>query len=367
MSLYAGDGDEQGQQGRGRTTNIGKSFMKRLALRIRGGIATPESTTSSQASIREEPVDELVVDEEEAEPQPGEAEAVSSLAEVNSRSDSNVRDVDVARSSYLCSAIPQPLPQNDITTVPIPRSHMRGVEQYERTRRLLAKYGLSIEAQDWMPTALPTTVLRVEKPIRMRVRYTCHMCEHPFGVERNCKTCDHKRCADCPRHPSRRNKMTSDGNKENFEFGKNTVTARKREHEELERNTHSRSRGESQAISDEPTPVMQFFQHSCHKCKTTFEQRGRLCNSCGHWRCARCPRDLAEWKQSVSREEQLRPERVYRQPRQRIRWICDHCQSTFTEGNRVCAECLHKRCDACQRIPYVSLLAPATASSANIL
>lgn len=237
---------------------------------------------------------------------------------------------------------------------PISVTYPRGVDRHERTRRLLAKYGLSLEAQDWSPadSNSPNTVLRVEKQIRMRVRYTCHLCEHLFGAERYCKTCNHKRCGECPRHPSSRNKRREEIDKENLAvINTDVVTLRKREHEEVELVTRSRSKGKSQVATDGPilVPAVQLLQYSCHKCNIAFEQRGRLCSACGHIRCSRCPRKLADY--NGNGEDQLRPERVHRPPRQRIRWICDHCESTFTEGSKVCSECLHKRCQACRRIP----------------
>lgn len=81
MSSSAGDG--QGQEGRESRTSVGKAFIKRIALRIRGGTATPD-TTSTPPSIREEPVDQLVVDED-----PSETESRTSPAEESERSDKN--------------------------------------------------------------------------------------------------------------------------------------------------------------------------------------------------------------------------------------------------------------------------------------
>lgn len=203
----------------------------------------------------------------------------------------------------------------------------------------------------------PATVLRVEKQIRMRIRYTCHLCERLFGADRSCKTCNHKRCQQCPRHPPKwrgESKNREEADKENSTKDKlaidtDVVILRKREHEEVENITRSRSRGKKQASEDTAIPVTQLLQHCCHKCNTAFEQRSRLCSSCGHIRCSRCPRNLVNY--TDNKEEQLRPERVHRLPRLRIRWICDHCENTFTEGSKVCGECLHKRCQACRRIP----------------
>jgi hypothetical protein len=361
-------GREERPQGRERRAGIGRAFIRRVALRIRGGSSTPE-TTSSHHSIGEEPVEELVVDEGGGGSF-GEAEVMHPPVAESERLDRNARNFDVTQRSYLHSTAAhfQPSIRTNATSAPV--TYVRGIDRQERTRRLLAKYGLSMETLDWTPpeSALPSTVLRVEKPIRMRIRYACHLCEKSFGSERNCKACNHKRCEQCPRHPSKRNQPRNGlAHKQSFDSGNNVVIRRKREHEEVEneRTSPSRSSSKSKTMSDRPTAVPQLLQHTCHKCKTVFEQRGRLCSSCGHLKCTRCPGNLSDTNYSRSGDSQLRSERVYRPPRQRVRWICDHCQSTFSEGCRVCAECLHKRCDACSRIPYVLLYAAIISSSAN--
>ncbi|TID25860.1 Zinc finger RING FYVE PHD-type [Venturia nashicola] len=174
MSSFAGDGDSLGQEGRGKTLNIGKSFIKRIAYRIRGGAATPETNAAP-----EEPSNDFVLDVERDRAAPSEPKAIPT----------SVRYVE----SNVSEILPQPGSNANLI---IPIKYVRGADRHERTRRLLAKYGLSVEAQDWMPAIsnYPATVLRVEKQIRMRVRFTCHLCEHIFGANRNCKTCNHKRC-----------------------------------------------------------------------------------------------------------------------------------------------------------------------------
>lgn len=351
MSSSTGVGDSQGQEGHEKKFNAGKAFIKRLAYRIRGGGATPETNASQVPGGHEDLSNGRILDEEEEGAPPNEPETEPNPPQEIERSVSIAPLINAARYSYFHSGIPQFPSQLDPRTDPIPVTYLRGADRHERTQRLLAKYGLSVEAQDWMPanSNSPTTVLRVEKQVRMRVRYTCHMCEHLFGVDRNCKTCNHKRCEKCPRHPSKRGMRREETDKENLEINTDVVTSRKREHEDVECVTRSRSRGKHQAPSDGPTPVIQLLHYSCHKCKSAFEQRGRLCSSCGHIRCPRCPRNLADY--SENGEDHLRPERVHRLPRQRIRYICDHCESTFREGSKVCGECLHKRCKACRRIP----------------
>ena len=75
-----------------------------------------------------------------------------------------------------------------------------GPERQERGRRLFAKYGLTIEDHEW-GQAPHETVQRVEKKVRMRVRYQCHHCQTLFGSDKACSNCEHKICKRCPRTP----------------------------------------------------------------------------------------------------------------------------------------------------------------------
>jgi hypothetical protein len=52
----------------------------------------------------------------------------------------------------------------------------------------------------------PEAVLRVEKQIRMRVRYTCHTCDALFIRSSTCTKCGHGRCRECPRIPPRKSR-----------------------------------------------------------------------------------------------------------------------------------------------------------------
>lgn len=47
----------------------------------------------------------------------------------------------------------------------------------------------------------------VRRPIRMRVRRTCHHCQTQFPARvKVCQKCNHKRCKKCPRDPHKKNK-----------------------------------------------------------------------------------------------------------------------------------------------------------------
>ncbi|KAE9980567.1 hypothetical protein EG327_006513 [Venturia inaequalis] len=306
MSSSARDADGQGHDGRERRLHAGKAFIKRIAYRMRGGSATTDMSASPLASAHADPTTDPVLDVEEDRAPPSDPEAIATPT----------HDID--------SDVPQIPSQIDPNPKTISVTYSRGAERHERTRRLLAKYGLSVEAQEWMPATSnpPMTVLRVEKQIRMRIRYTCHLCERLFGADRNCKTCNHKRCEECSQHPPKRSKNREETNKEisaksNLAINTDVVTLRKREHEDVEAITRSCSRGKRQASEDAPIPVLQLLQHRCHKCDIAFEQRADF---------------------TGKGEDQLRPERVHRPPRLRIRpkkVKLDHEENNETIQDRV--------------------------------
>lgn len=52
----------------------------------------------------------------------------------------------------------------------------------------------------------------------------------------------------------------------------------------------------------------------------------------------------------ISCEGNLPVRRVYKQPRQRVRWACEYCQTTFTTSV-TCRTCEHQKCGSCTRDP----------------
>jgi hypothetical protein len=266
--------------------------------------------------------------------------------------------------------------ETTLETIPSPsREIITATVHQERTRALIAKYGLSVEAHEWTPTSpsarAPQSIMRVEKPIRMRIRHTCHLCHTMFGAARHCRRCQHRRCVDCPRSPPRktrdddkenRNGSDSDGNDDDDDDDGDRRKRRSNKVNSREGSPTKQSPGKSRVASTGPQPVMhmQRARRVCHQCQQVFPaSNAQLCVFCGHLRCSKCPRELTSLVWPSGKDDEgndvyeptRRPDRVYRKPRQRIRWICDQCSAIFMEGTQVCSECLHKRCDSCTRIP----------------
>lgn len=177
--------------------------------------------------------------------------------------------------------------------------------QQERARALFAKYGLTLEPEEWMsPRTLE--VQRVEKPIRMRVRRTCHRCQTNFGSDKVCASCQHVRCKKCPRHPPPRTKEEKEARALAKAQGKTpelttkiaavaagagatglvpAAIPAKKQKQPL--TLPSRTGGQDLVYKQ----IRQRVRRTCHRCQTLFQGDSKECENCAHIRCKKCPRD----------------------------------------------------------------------------
>ncbi|KAF1810316.1 hypothetical protein P152DRAFT_368323, partial [Eremomyces bilateralis CBS 781.70] len=208
--------------------------------------------------------------------------------------------------------------------------------QQERTRKLFEKYGLTLSENEWQPPpSAPTSVKRVEKPIRMRVRRNCHRCNTVFAGDKVCSKCEHKRCKKCPRHPSKKPK---DG-----------AAEKKPSAPPKHKDPVIITRGSRHFVRQ-----INLMKYTCHQCETDFRPSLNTCERCEHARCPLCPKSRAKFFVPGEEEEvELLPavKRVHKKPRQRVRWTCEACATTFVERSKKCEKCNHDRCDKCIRKP----------------
>ena len=132
-------------------------------------------------------------------------------------------------------------------------------------------------------------------------------------------------------------------------------------------NMHQTSTSESHP---QPTWFLQRASRVCHKCKATFSPiDAQICANCGHPPCLKCSREpripQVDRPSSLPVSSCQRSDTVYRVPRQRIRWICDQCQTDFEQDSTVCSACLHGRCNSCIGIPAISSLYGLVRSSSQ--
>ena len=141
------------------------------------------------------------------------------------------------------------------TTPAEPRMQTDVDRRLARARELFKKYDFEIDESEWKAdearAAKPTE--RVQKTIRMRVRYTCHTCNTTFGHDKVCLSCQHPKCTKCIRYPPRKPK------------GKKKKTA-----------------------PAAPIESTQNNSYACHECQSGFEIGVEECPNCRHKICERC-------------------------------------------------------------------------------
>ena len=141
---------------------------------------------------------------------------------------------------------------------------------------------------------------RVTKPIRMRVRRTCHRCDTTFGPDKVCVNCQHPRCKKCPRFPP----YDQDKDAEQPRIPKPPKIAEIRAlHHGPPPNQHFKWTGDPNAPLKVQSrsggqdlirkTVRQRVRRNCHSCGTTFASGSKECENCKHVRCKNCPRDPA--------------------------------------------------------------------------
>ena len=249
------------------------------------------------------------------------------------------------------------------------------------------------------------TVQRVSKPIRMRVRRTCHRCQTTFGPDRICVNCQHVRCKKCPRHPLPKNKpettMATTAGTTAATAIATAGAARARgpadrrikdvvhpdtplvlpyhKYRQTEITLPSQSGGQDLVRR----AVRQRVRRWCHRCEALFPSpEATECLSCGHTRCKKCPREPYA-KQSLpcgygllrSRFANLEtspkpnkypdgypgdveppvemPARSWRKPRQRVRYTCHRCSTIYRSGEQYCSNCGQQKGPDTIRDPYV--------------
>lgn len=166
----------------------------------------------------------------------------------------------------------------------------------QRAKKLAERYGLEIKASDWKSVAAADddTVLRIDRPIRIRIRRTCHRCDVTFAAAKECPNCEHVRCAKCTRYPPkrteaerlashRRREAILKANKENppiiadYSYADKGVIL-----------TRPSKTGGQDLVHKKPR---QRVRRNCHECQTLFMAGSKKCEDCGHIRCTDCPRD----------------------------------------------------------------------------
>ncbi|KAF2772726.1 hypothetical protein EJ03DRAFT_371649 [Teratosphaeria nubilosa] len=272
----------------------------------------------------------------------------------------------------------------------------RGSTDDQKAQALFRKYGLQYTPRTpRTDIAKGRRVERVEKSVRMRVHWRCHHCQGGFSREKTCIGCGHSRCEDCIRSPPRklREAMVRTSQEQMqpayaaqpavaapvFDLpAPNTSSAPAPElppeplaADQTETEDEAEAKYGYGSFWTRPRasemlviqPKKQLLRRQCHQCDAPFVPVSRTeCENCQHTRCRLCPRQPVKsekWPHRLPGDE-LPPseeapmvravQRVYKKPRQRVRYTCDQCQAILID-RRTCAHCGHDRCETCTRYP----------------
>ncbi|KAF4123778.1 hypothetical protein GMORB2_5494 [Geosmithia morbida] len=166
----------------------------------------------------------------------------------------------------------------------------------ERAKKLGERFGLEIKASEWQDTRPGETVLRVDKPIRMRVRRTCHVCNASFASAKECPNCAHVRCTKCARYPPKRSEAEVIASRER----RAAIIKANRENAPIVPD-HSPQTAANRIVLTRPgknggqdlvyKKPRQRVRRTCHECEAVFASNSKICAKCNHRRCTDCPRN----------------------------------------------------------------------------
>jgi hypothetical protein len=261
----------------------------------------------------------------------------------------------------------------------------------ERVLKLRDRYGMNIAGSD--RSTFPATAQRVQKTARMRVHRSCHECGVDFGHGIHCRACHHRLCGECPRTPGRGIKEAMAQARE-FPFHvvseesstspdllmaeaptvvsgqldvlDNTMTSSSehvlRPSTSLDPIVAEYSFLPTLEVDDElpdcaPIRIVHNSRHD--KGKQTESNSPRSSHHSKEspltYQDGLLIVPIVPYSISTIRDPILKAsagvQRVYRKPRQRVRYTCHECSTPFQSHGRTCGKCAHERCLECRDQP----------------
>lgn len=237
--------------------------------------------------------------------------------------------------------------------IPVDASTGRPGLSEERARKLFEHYGLKYPTLKRSQQEPPTKIRRVEKPVRIRLHWSCHLCNTAFGRDKVCNSCGHGRCGDCARAPAQRVlRILEKSRREKDAAELKELAATASPEDDVVLGPSSTMLAQQVPIDVQadrataPLPQVEESQSERAPLRFVYTIRSGALGGTGglelYHMTPQRPYSGDTPKQSI--------QRVYKQPRQRVRWTCDRCNAAFTTRDR-CASCQHERCDDCVRSP----------------
>lgn len=272
----------------------------------------------------------------------------------------------------------------------------------ERAQKLHDRYGINIEGN--ARSTFPATARRVQKTAKMRVHRSCHMCGVDFGHGIHCRACHHRVCGNCPRTSGRRvqdvmaqardfpfHVVSDESSPDPDSLTADTTTGIMDRFKNLD-NMSSSSSSSSGKHTSRPSAFLDPL-HPEHSRSSALEadnnshdfsaaaflppnirnigntrltaiqprssRHGKL-ERLQQYKASLLTFPIVPYPISTVRDPVLKVpagvQRIYRKPRQRVRYTCHECRTPFGNHVRVCGKCSHERCYDCRDVSYVCLL-----------
>ncbi|KAI3337768.1 hypothetical protein F4824DRAFT_102939 [Ustulina deusta] len=225
----------------------------------------------------------------------------------------------------------------------------------ERAKKLGARFGLEIKPSEWHSSE--GEVLRVDKPVRMRIHRECHRCKARFSAGNVCPSCQHTRCKQCTRYPDKQTDAEREANRE-----RRGILIQK--HKDMapiipsyDYSSHSqqivlkrpRKTGAQDLVyKGRPRMRVRRYCHICESLISSHTTQARTCEKCGHKRCADCPRYPDNKKNYPYGYPNDEPGSTFKGI-----FACHECKTNFdsqAEDGAQCSKCAHERCSECPRV-----------------
>lgn len=218
----------------------------------------------------------------------------------------------------------------------------------ERAKKLGELYGVELKPSEWHSSE--GHVLRVEKPIKMRVHRKCHVCSASFGVAKECPKCKHPRCKQCPRVPPKR----TEAEREESRKKRAAILKERAENPPIIPDWDTTDKkvvlkrpaktGGQDLVHRKPR---QRVRRNCCQCSKLFGPHVKICDGCSHTRCTDCPRDPAK-----------KDKFPYGYPgdapgAKTGHYQCHDCKTIYSappSEDAACPGCRHRNCASCERL-----------------
>jgi len=218
----------------------------------------------------------------------------------------------------------------------------------ERAKKLGELYGVELKPSDWHSSE--GHVLRVEKPIKMRVHRKCHVCNTSFGAGKECPSCKHPRCKQCPRVPPKR----TEAEREESRKKRAAILKERAENPPIIPDWDTSDKkivlkkpsktGGQDLIHRKPR---QRVRRNCCQCEKQFGAHVKTCEGCSHIRCTDCPRD-------PSKKDKFPYGYPGDAPGTKMgHYQCHDCKTTYSappSEDAACPQCKHRNCASCERL-----------------